>query len=292
MGKETQQSKLIADYLLGQLSQSEQEQLEEKYFTDNDVFIELLETEENLISDYLHQRLPRRERQLFEKHYISIPCNKQKVEFMQLMNQSEARQLILGKSRPTIQNSSSFGGSILAFLKLSQLPEWSRAVAALLIMAGAISLLGRYYTSTQTTPNMGKMSSPPPSVPAIGGENKPPGPQIVGLALASGSQRSGNNNPNTAYTDSNTRLIELRLKLVGYVYPKYKGRLQRVDEGIKEIESNDSLNTESMNNENVVLWKVEAARLPVGDYQVELQGVMASGDLGDTNSYDFSVRSR
>jgi hypothetical protein len=118
------------------------------------------------------------------------------------------------------------------------------------------------------------------------------GRQVVSLHLAPGAQRSGSNESRVAYKELGTRVIELKLKLVGYIYPKYTGRLQRLDEGKEEIERNDSLLPESSDNQKVVVWKLEAAKLPAGDYQVELKGLRSVRDLGEMSSYDFNVRSR
>src|SRR5262245_18997209 len=98
MGNNIGDKRNLIDYLLGELSEPEREELEQHYFDDNEIFIKLVETEEQLIKDYLDDRLPRGERQLFEKHYLTLPCHQNKVEFARLLNQSEARRLFAGRA--------------------------------------------------------------------------------------------------------------------------------------------------------------------------------------------------
>ncbi len=290
MGTAPQPPNLISDYLLGRLSEAEQEQLEETYFNDNDVFIELLETEDRLIKDYLLDNLAPDERRLFELSYLTTICKRQKVEFASLMNQPKARELIREKSKAAAQNSSSFWESVFSFLGLKQPALMPLAVAASLLLISIFIWAVKNYSFFQPPSEIARMSTPAPSVPTSGSLAQ----QIVPLDLTPGSQRSSGNVSSlpTAIISSGQQQIELKLKVAGFVYPKYRGLLQKIDDGVKEITSSDSLKPEKIQNENFVIWRLESTRLPVGDYLVELQGVKPSGDLGDTTSYDFNVRSR
>jgi anti-sigma factor RsiW len=70
----------VRAYLLGLLSDSEAAQVEERYFTDPDYFRLITAKEEALISDYLDERLPPLERDLFEKRYTAVPLLREKLE--------------------------------------------------------------------------------------------------------------------------------------------------------------------------------------------------------------------
>jgi hypothetical protein len=291
MGIEPQRLKVTTDYLLGQLSEQEREKFEAEYFTDNRVLIELLEIEDQLINSYLQGQLSPPERHHFEQFYLANPGKRQKMEFTNFLNQPETRKFILGKSKGAAQNDSSWLGSILYFMTNR---PFAGPLAAVILIALAVAVLwpAQQYLSTQAPTGAAKMSSQSPSIQPTGNLTGSAEQQTVHLLLAPGSQRSGGAQPDIAYKEVGTKIIELKLKLVGYVYRKYQGRLQKRDEGIKEVESNNSLQPESSDNQNVVIWKLEAAKLPAGDYQVELKGVKSNGDVGDTNSYDFNVRDR
>ena len=71
---------LLVRYLLGELSEEEQSQLEERYFADDDFYSELRATERDLIDDYVRGRLSGRRREQFESRFMASPERRQKVE--------------------------------------------------------------------------------------------------------------------------------------------------------------------------------------------------------------------
>ncbi len=295
MGNKPQQQKDMVSYLLGNLPEADQERLEEQYFNNNEIFLKLIETEDQLINDYLNDRLAGSERRLFEQNFLSSSCRQEKFEFVYLLRQSEEREFILKSSRPEIQSGNTWLESILGFFQLSRPLTGALVVAISLIAIGALVWLAKNQLTSQPNADVALMSSQTPAAQVIENIVKPAGQQIVSLELSPGSQRSSGNaapQSNTAYTGPGTQLIELKLKLTGITYPRYQGSLKKVDDGVKEILKEDSLKLESIKNKKMVVMKVEAVRLPEGDYRVELQGVRASGDNGETSSYEFNVRSR
>jgi hypothetical protein len=77
--EQTQNGKQIVQYPLGDLSDEEQRQLDEQLFVNDDYFERLVVTEDELIDDYLRGQLPERERQLFERTFLSSPHLRQRV---------------------------------------------------------------------------------------------------------------------------------------------------------------------------------------------------------------------
>jgi hypothetical protein len=57
------------DYLLGKLSDQEKIDFEEAYFADPDLFEHVCAVEQDLIEDYLHEKLSKEDRELFDQHY-------------------------------------------------------------------------------------------------------------------------------------------------------------------------------------------------------------------------------
>lgn len=76
----TEDKKLVRLYLLGQLGEDLQYDLEERYFVDDDLYQTLLQTEDELIEDYAERRLNQEDLWSFEERYFENPEKRRKVE--------------------------------------------------------------------------------------------------------------------------------------------------------------------------------------------------------------------
>ena len=72
---------ILARYLLGQLPETEQQRIEERFFTDEEFLAQLLVVEDDLIDDYAQGRLVGAEREGFEKFFLASPRRRQRVAF-------------------------------------------------------------------------------------------------------------------------------------------------------------------------------------------------------------------
>src|SRR5688572_28098839 len=84
----------LFEYLLGQLSEDEQAQIEQRYLADPDFHEEILAAERELIDRYVYGELANRE--LFETHFLSSPGRRQRVEFARALMQSPAAKAPAG----------------------------------------------------------------------------------------------------------------------------------------------------------------------------------------------------
>src|SRR5713101_766427 len=75
----------MARYLLGELSDAEQAALEEKYFTDPQVFDKMVKTENELVDDYARGRLTPQLRERFEQYYLAHPKRRERAKFAQAL---------------------------------------------------------------------------------------------------------------------------------------------------------------------------------------------------------------
>src|SRR5215213_8421894 len=89
--KEPKQETEIRRYLLGELSDSEREHVEERLISDGDYKEEVLTVEEELLEDYLAGVLSPPERELFHKNYLSAPLQKQKLRIAQALGKYAAQ---------------------------------------------------------------------------------------------------------------------------------------------------------------------------------------------------------
>jgi tetratricopeptide (TPR) repeat protein len=81
MNQTINEEEAIKQYLLGQLSEEEQTPLEERLLTDDDFFERLNMAEDELIDEYLADRLGPDDRQEFNGHFMIAPERQQKLRF-------------------------------------------------------------------------------------------------------------------------------------------------------------------------------------------------------------------
>jgi anti-sigma factor RsiW len=72
----------FVDYLLGVLPPEQQEELEERYVSNDDLHTELEAVADGLIHDYLEGRLSREESTRLEAHFLASPKQRQRLEIM------------------------------------------------------------------------------------------------------------------------------------------------------------------------------------------------------------------
>ncbi|HEV7680653.1 MAG TPA: hypothetical protein VGO68_00905 [Pyrinomonadaceae bacterium] len=71
----------IRQYLLGQLAEEEQQILEQRLLTEDDLFQELEIVEDELVDDFVAKELSANEQAQFERHFCSTPERQQDVKF-------------------------------------------------------------------------------------------------------------------------------------------------------------------------------------------------------------------
>lgn len=73
MKNETEDDLLLRRYLLGDLSQKESLQVEERFFLENDFFQTLQVAEDDLIDDYVYEDLSTEDQEKFDRYYLTTP---------------------------------------------------------------------------------------------------------------------------------------------------------------------------------------------------------------------------
>jgi hypothetical protein len=71
--------KTIKQYLLNTLSEADRIRFETQYFEDDDLYRRLRVIEEELITDYVYDRLTASERRLFDEHYSVTPERRERI---------------------------------------------------------------------------------------------------------------------------------------------------------------------------------------------------------------------
>jgi len=93
MTNDAQRIAKLTRYLLGEVSQQERDEIEDGYSRDDDLFEDLIAAENDLIDDYVHDKLSETEKGQFERHFLSNPERREQVRF--------ARSLMLAGGDPT-----------------------------------------------------------------------------------------------------------------------------------------------------------------------------------------------
>lgn len=76
----------LTQYLLGVGSSAEREQLESEYFTDDEVFEQMLIAEEELIDEFVRDELSDKERRQVKEHLLKSPYAGERVKFARTLN--------------------------------------------------------------------------------------------------------------------------------------------------------------------------------------------------------------
>ena len=76
---------VLVRYLLGQLSEEEQQQIEQRAFDDDEFYRQLLEVEDDLRCAYAQGALPAGQKGLFEKRFLIFADERKKVALAQDM---------------------------------------------------------------------------------------------------------------------------------------------------------------------------------------------------------------
>lgn len=118
-------------YLLGELSDEEQQQIEERLLVDNDYVEQMLIAEEDLIDDYLNGALPPAQRDTYEKRFPATREGRQKIQTARALKNH------LNKFQPTGQT---FGSRLLAAIGgLFSPPVLKFATALLVVGVGVLN---------------------------------------------------------------------------------------------------------------------------------------------------------
>jgi hypothetical protein len=138
MKKKPSHDEVLVRYLLGEVTEEEQIRLEERFFTDEESYQELVALEDELKYEYAQGGLTRQQRQSFEKRFLVTNADREKVALagavLQQANQVRA-EAEAALARPT--EAASWWRSLASLLTLSS-PGMRLAFncAGILVLAG------------------------------------------------------------------------------------------------------------------------------------------------------------
>jgi anti-sigma factor RsiW len=311
MEPQLQDDKLIARYLLGELSEDEQVQLEEHAFSDTDYLERVRAVEKDLIDEYARGELSGSVRQSFEQRFLASEPRRRQIEFARAFTQTIDGSPSSAPSNEAAQATSS-RHSLVSFWRGQRLAfGFSLAVVALGVVIGGVWLLKQraqsqreqaQRRSPQATPSVQQSTTPkfndeqrvtnePRPVPSPAqpqDTHQPSQPVVASLLLLPGTSRGAESHSQLVITPG-TKLAQLRVALEkGDEYQTYALEL-RTGSG-KLIRSQAGLQAHAGHGGRAVLLTLPANILTTGDYELTLNGINDQKRVDPLGYCYFSVR--
>ncbi|MGH6628111.1 MAG: hypothetical protein ACREB3_00080, partial [Burkholderiales bacterium] len=137
----------LISYLLGELSEAEEAQLEQQYLQDEALHQQLLLAEDELVESYLRGELAREQCHRFESHFLASPARRKRLESTRVMMRAIDAEAAVPSSSPKAAVLHAKG--IFPWLLAVRVPVGGLAAAVLLLGAGLAFLALRLQTAQQ-----------------------------------------------------------------------------------------------------------------------------------------------
>ena len=317
---------LIARYLLGELSEEQQIEIEDRAFADKNYLASITTVENDLIDEYVRNELSGVERQRFEKRFLASAERRKRVEFARALAGVMSEEVVSKKI--VVEKTSSWRDAIYAFingLTPAARIAFASAVPLLLIGAGYLSIetlrLRRELTELRTA-NQTQRDAQQQALElerrrneelnaqlnqekqqreqtdeslrelseASDAVNPAPRPVIAALTLLPGLTRGGDNKPSLVLPED-ARLVRLQIGIdPEEQYKKFAVELRTL--AGRQVWTRENLNARNRRGARAVGLTLPATVLKAGEYELRLQGVNESGGAEDIGFYYFDVKKR
>lgn len=311
------QENLMRRYLLGDLPESETNELEIQVLHDDEKFEELWEIENRLVDGYVRGRLSPADQERFERHYHASPIHSQRVTVARHLveeadrsgtaaipvpaNASWSARFFEKLGFPLLSLQSAFAAAMLLFavcslwllldrarlrnerdrLRAASQSEQNREDSLSQQLASAQAESKKLESEIERLRNERNANTQLPIQP----ERTPP-PTIYSILLSPMLVRSSNN-AQTATIPPQTDLVRLQLKVNRENEQRFKVTVGTV-EGRKVWEQQIKPPTDQARNSTISV-QIPAGKLPTGDYILTLSGSEAAGLTSEINRYFFRV---
>lgn len=264
----------MRQYLLGQSPQEDSSRLEEQLLTDGAFYEELLIAEDELIDQYLNDKLSQPERHSFETHFLLAPERKQRLRFAQALHKYVAfaatsqAQENLAESLSHEERDSTRGAAkrnLFSFLHIKNPIVAYSLVAAMLLMVGGISwvIFSNWQQQTQQESGNVYVATLTPGLTRDGGEMKR-------ISIAPGTDR-----------------VLLRLLLTSGEPQTYRAEVLTSERtGVVVI---DDLKPQIQDSQRFITITLPITILKHDDYQVRVSRRHADGSYEEIGRYQFRV---
>ncbi len=310
---------IIKRYLLGELTEEVQQQIEEQLLRDGDYFEHLQVCEDELVDEYVRGGLPPDEQRRFDNHFLSTPERHEKLRFARALRRyvraaAEAEPATTARSARSQLLSASLRGR-------HPVMAYSLAGALLLVLGGTWLIFRNWQLQNQLAQISAQQSAGLRSEQDLRRQlqeqragtmelarelqqerdqramlerkasssiasNQDRLAPIISLVLTPGLVR-GQETTKKALVPSGATLIRLELHFPVNDYRSWRAALHN-SEGA-ELSRQSLLNGRSAGGGGIVVMDLPAEALPGGDYYVKLSGTAGSGEFEDIGKYYFRV---
>jgi hypothetical protein len=282
----------MVQYLLGQLSEREQAELERLYLTDDALFEQLLAIEDELRDSYARGELSSADREAFEQRLLILPHQKEKQEFARMLRQYLTQEAPAGPVLHPVAKWKLLLRILEAKRRTILIPAISAALVVLVV--GSWWLVRR---SMQSSPNAQGAASTARGLPGQEPEPQPQAPthppepeaNTVAFVLTPGLTRGGAQESSPLVIPAGVSQVRLEARVEGD-YSSYEAGLQTAES--KSILRKGDLKAQVSPEGNRILLDVPSSLLAPGDYILTLHGLPASGSPEIVAEYTFRVGKR
>ena len=289
---------LLVKYLLGQLSEEQQAQVEDRAFADADYLSALEAAEADLIDEYVRGELPAEDRGRFERQFLPSATRRSKVEFArELARASSELQLErIAVSKPA----SRWEGLARVFRGWNPGLQFASGFAALFLIAGSSWLVyqnaamrsrvtaleaQRHQLEVRQEELARQLAAQPEKEKAPGAAA--PIPVIASLIFPPGLARTETSRQEFVL-DPQAQIARIEIQVEPRDdYPRYRVSL-RTRSG-EQVFIRSNLRRRGSGGAYSVTVDVPASALESGDYEMALEG-MAGGAPTELAYYYFKVK--
>src|SRR5437773_5424980 len=141
MNKDVQSDAVLKQYLLGEISDEERDQIERRYLANKDFFDQLLAVEDDLVDEYVRGELSVSEREQFERKLLATPGQREKLRQARCLLESirahRMEQTRAKKRQPAKAT------RWISIFGTKRIPAFAGAFVVLLLFIGAVWLFIR-----------------------------------------------------------------------------------------------------------------------------------------------------
>lgn len=317
---------MIVQYLLGNLPEEEQVEIEDRAFQDQQFLQNMLDVENDLIDEYVRGKLSAAERRQFEGRFLASAERQRKVKFAMALasvtpefasRKEDARSV-------TARAPISWQSAPMTLLRaLSPATRFSLAAAALLIVIGGPWLIiesfrlrdelraeqqSRQHQQQTLQQQIDDERARSEDLAArlqreqrererseqllneLERQQEPKAqsqPTLVSLALISGIPRGSGARPKLVLQQS-TRLARLQIEIEPTdEYNSFRVEL-RTQAG-QQVWTRDNLSARTLRGARAVILNLPASTLRAGEYELTLKGATSGGTVENIGYYYFDV---
>ena len=148
MAADLKSEKLITQYLLGELPEEQQVEIEDRAFSDQEFMASITAVENDLIDEYVREEMPEADRLRFESMFLASESRRKKVEFARaLVHLLDENRVTERGTRKVSAAPVSWREALAAFLNgLNPVGKLALTAATLLLMLGGAWLITQTLT--------------------------------------------------------------------------------------------------------------------------------------------------